>query len=220
MMLTIREVTQRTGISRDAIYTRIASGEIKAEHKGNKYLIPEEELSKLPKPRNTGHAARSKSKQQANTQETSTVHAKVNMEPTSIEKLVKAARMLDILSNMYDALQTGAQSNLFQHASKGRSRTETLRDFSNEELEEVLELVTRRAFASAETGNVNYERLLEIFEEVQETGTTDEKIIAATVLSTPLMYLLLEWLSSSLNSTQEHDTEEIKVPQKPIQQYG
>ncbi len=52
MDLTIREVIRRTGLSDEAIRNRIISGAIEAKRQGNRYLIPEEELSKLPKPRN------------------------------------------------------------------------------------------------------------------------------------------------------------------------
>jgi len=54
MELTIREVEKRTGLSKITVQRYIASGKIQATLKRNRYLIPESELSKLPKPRKTG----------------------------------------------------------------------------------------------------------------------------------------------------------------------
>lgn len=52
-MLTIREVINKSGLSSKVVYNYITSGKVQAERQGNKYLIPESELPKLPKPRNT-----------------------------------------------------------------------------------------------------------------------------------------------------------------------
>jgi excisionase family DNA binding protein len=51
MELTIRQVQDRTRLSDIAIRKAITEGRIQYRKEGSHYLIPEEELSKLPKPR-------------------------------------------------------------------------------------------------------------------------------------------------------------------------
>ena len=51
MALSIRDAMQVTGLTYGPIYKSILSGKIKATKVDSGYLIPEEELSKLPKPR-------------------------------------------------------------------------------------------------------------------------------------------------------------------------
>lgn len=54
-MLTIREAQNRTRLSDAAIRRHIKSGRIQATQTSDgRYLIEEPELTKLPKPRNTG----------------------------------------------------------------------------------------------------------------------------------------------------------------------
>lgn len=51
MSVSIKEAMQITGLSYVPIYKSIQDGKIQAVKQGSIYLIPEEELTKLPKPR-------------------------------------------------------------------------------------------------------------------------------------------------------------------------
>lgn len=53
-MLTIREAQGRTGLSYATISRSIVDGKIRNVKQGNKYLVYEEDLHLLPKPRHTG----------------------------------------------------------------------------------------------------------------------------------------------------------------------
>lgn len=53
-MLTIREAQQKTGLSYATINRSVVEGKIRSVKQGNKYLVYEEDLRLLPKPRNTG----------------------------------------------------------------------------------------------------------------------------------------------------------------------
>ncbi len=53
-MLTIREAQRQTGLSYATLQRHISANKIRSIKQGNKYLVYEDDLHLLPKPRNTG----------------------------------------------------------------------------------------------------------------------------------------------------------------------
>lgn len=69
-MLTIREAQEKTGLSRITFQRNISNGTIRSVRQGNKFLVYEEDLHLLPKPRHTGVQQQAPAKTERFLQET------------------------------------------------------------------------------------------------------------------------------------------------------
>jgi hypothetical protein len=189
--LTYRETAVKYGYSQNSLYTLISRGVIKSvkfPHDARKYLdVPQMEAY-------TGNSNSIQPIGETIINDTEEEKSVIK-ELFSTVDILKAKRMVDLFSRLYDVLKE--KQDPFVLTGKGKTRVETLQSLFNEDdetFENMIAHAADRVLTSIENNTLDIEKLEKFMEDEREHAEDHEMLIISLIVAFPAIAKFLELL--------------------------